>query len=240
MSQDEAPNATRSHIPAGETPCDRLGLLIVSEVRFLREALAELLHPNPMVTVLGLCENIEEAIRNTVSQQPDIVLLDAGFTDGAGAARRLRRVVPDLSIVVMAVSETAENVISWAEAGAIGYVPQTAALADLVGILVRIARGDQICSAQIASGLLRHVARTARSSPGSPLAPAVPLTRREREIGLLIGAGLSNKDIARKLNIGVATAKSHVHNLLIKMNVQRRGQAANRIGLGGGGLDGLF
>jgi DNA-binding NarL/FixJ family response regulator len=131
-------------------------------------------------------------------------------------------------------------VISWAEAGAIGYVPQTAALADLVGILVRIARGDQICSAQIVSGLLRHVARTARSSPGSPPAPAAPLTRREREIGLLIGAGLSNKDIARKLNIGVATAKSHVHNLLNKMNVQRRGQAANRIGLGDGGLDGSF
>jgi DNA-binding NarL/FixJ family response regulator len=224
----------------------RLKLLIVSEVRFLREALAELLRRDPTVAVLGLCANLNEAIAGSLSQQPDIVLLDAGFRDGATAVRRLRDAAPEPCVVVLAVAETAENIIAWAEAGVTGYVPQTTALADLVGILVSISHGDQVCSAQIASGLLRHVARTARSDPGgstpggsipgvSPLGPAATLTKREQEISLLIGAGLSNKEIARRLDIGVATTKSHVHNLLSKMNVQRRGQAAARLGTSGSG-----
>ena len=166
-----------------------------------------------------------------------MVLLDAAFCDGPTAVRQLRAAVPESPVVVLAVDETPETVIAWAEAGAIGYVPQTTALADLVGILVSISRGSQLCSAQIAFGLLRHVARTARSDPaGSTTAPAATLTRREREIGLLIGAGLSNKEIARRLDIGVATTKSHVHNLLGKMNVQHRGQAAARLGTSGSGM----
>jgi DNA-binding NarL/FixJ family response regulator len=214
----------------------RLTLLIVSEVRFLREALAELLRRDPTVIVLGLCADLDEAIAGNLSHQPDIVLLDAGFRDGTTAVRRLRDVAPKSSVVVLAVAETTENIIAWAEAGVTGYVPQTTALADLVGILASIHNGHQVCSAGIASGLLRHVARNARSghadfTPG----PATTLTKREREIILLIGAGLSNKEIARRLNIGVATAKSHVHNLLGKMNVQRRGQAAARLGTSGGG-----
>jgi DNA-binding NarL/FixJ family response regulator len=204
-----------------------LSLLIVSEVRFLREALAELLRRDSAVAVLGLYADIDQAIAGSFSQQPDIVLLDASFPDGAAAVRRLHIAVPGPLVVVLAVAETAENVIAWAEAGATGYVPQTTALADLVSILVAISHGDQVCSTRIASGLLRHVGRIARSTgPGSTPEPAAQLTKREHEISVLISAGLSNKEIARRLDIGVATTKSHVHNLLNKMNVQRRGQAA--------------
>jgi DNA-binding NarL/FixJ family response regulator len=209
----------------------RLTLLIVSEVRFLREALAELLSRDPTVMVLGLCADLDEAIGSSISQLPDIVLLDAGFRDGATAVRRIRDAAPQPCVVVLAVAETTENIIAWAEAGVTGYVPQTTGLADLVGILHAIRNGGQVCSAGIASGLLRHVARNARSEQrNSTPGPAATLTRREQEISLLIGAGLSNKEIARRLDIGVATTKSHVHNLLGKMNVQRRGQAAARLG----------
>jgi len=212
----------------------RLGLLIVSEVRFLREALAELLRRDPAVAVLGLCADLDEAIIGSLSHKPDIVLLDASLREGTNATRRLRAAAPEPSVVALAVAETAENIIAWAEAGITGYVPQTTALADLVGILVSISHGKQVCSARIASGLLRHVARTARPDQGgSTQGPAATLTKREREIRLLIGAGLSNKEIARQLDIGVATTKSHVHNLLSKMNVQRRGQAAAQLGPAG-------
>jgi len=217
----------------------RLTLLIVSEVRFLREALAELLSRDPSVTVLGLCADVDEAIDATISQLPDIVLLDAGFRDGTTAVRRIRDAAPESYVVVLAVAETTETIIAWAEAGVTGYVPQTTALADLVGILHGIRNGGQVCSAGIASGLLRHVARNARSGPRNPIPrPAATLTRREHEISLLIGAGLSNKEIARRLDIGVATTKSHVHNLLSKMNVQRRGQAAARLGTSGNAAEG--
>jgi DNA-binding NarL/FixJ family response regulator len=217
----------------------RLTLLIVSEVRFLREALAELLRRDPTVLVLGICATLDEAIHGMVSSPPDIVLLDAGYPDGTTAVRQLRDAVPDSGVVVLAVAETTENIIAWAEAGVIGYVPQTTALADLVKILHGIRNGGQVCSAGIAAGLIRHVAQNARTGPTSLNArPILVLTRREQEISLLIGAGLSNKEIARRLDIGVATAKSHVHNLLSKMNVQSRGQAVARLGLSGNGMNG--
>jgi DNA-binding NarL/FixJ family response regulator len=203
-------------------------------VRFLREALAEPLRRDPTVAVLGLCADLDEAIAGSLLHQPDIVLLDASFRNGTTAVRRIRDAAPEPCVVVLAVAETTENIIAWAEAGVTGYVPQTTALADLVGILVSIRNGDQVCSAGIASGLLRHVARNARSDLRG-FTPAPALTKREREISLLISAGLSNKEIARRLDIGVATTKSHVHNLLTKMNVQRRGQAAARLGTSGSG-----
>ncbi len=217
----------------------RLKLLIVSEIRFLREALAELLGRDPTVAVLGLCADLGEAIAGSLARQPDIVLLDAGFRDGPAAVRRFLDAAPEPHVVVLAVAETTENIITWAEAGVAGYVPQTTALADLVGVLVSISHGGQVCSAQIASGLLRHVARTVRSDPGGSIpGPAATLTKREREVSLLIRAGLSNKEIARRLDIGLATTKSHVHNLLGKMNVQRRSQATALLGTSGSGLAG--
>jgi DNA-binding NarL/FixJ family response regulator len=229
----------RPEVLSTATGAQRLRLLIVSEVRFLREALAELLRRDPKVAVLGLCADLGEAIAGSLSQGPDIVLFDAGFHDGTSVVRRLSEAAPETCVVVLAVAETTESIIAWAEAGVKGYVPQTAALADLVNILVNIRDGDQVCSSRIASGLMRHVARIARAeqeSAGS--GPAIALTKREREISLLIGAGLSNKEIARQLDIGVATAKSHVHNLLGKMNVQRRTQAAARLSTFGDGSAG--
>jgi DNA-binding NarL/FixJ family response regulator len=235
----EAPGGAQQAATNSADTDRRLSLLIVSEVRFLREALAELLRRDPSIAVTGLCADIDEAIEGSVACQPDLVLLDAGFQNGPAAVRRLREVTPGARIVALAVAETTENIIAWSQAGMTGYVPQTTALADLVGTLVSINRGDQICSARIVSGLLRHVGRSARSEQieSSP-ARAPRLTKREREISLLIGAGLSNKEIARRLDIGLATTKSHVHNLLAKMNAQSRGQAAARLDRSGGNMAG--
>ena len=192
-----APNKVTDGTPPSEAlrtakEGQHLGLLISSEVRFLREALSEVLRRESAVAVLALCADLEEAIARGLSQQPDIVLLDASFRDGVTAARRLRAAVPQACVVVLAVAETTENIIAWAEAGVTGYVPQTTALVDLVDILISISHGNQVCSAQITSRLLRHVARTAQHDHGEApyQEPTATLTKREREISVLIGAGL--------------------------------------------------
>jgi len=107
-------------------------------------------------------------------------------------------------------------------------VPRAASVEDLVAALESVGRGELLCSAQTAAALLRRVAALAagRSAPAQPLSN---LTRREREIGGLLEAGLSNKDIAVQLGIEVATVKNHVHNVLEKLQVHRRGQAAARL-----------
>jgi len=128
------------------------------------------------------------------------------------------------------VRETKEDVIAWAEAGVIGYVPNTAALADLGRFIVDIHGGEQPCSGRVAAELLRRIAVTESLGIGrNTPSPAVALTRRERQAAELIATGLSDKEIARRLNISLATAKAHVHNLLGKLNVQRRGQVVVRL-----------
>jgi DNA-binding NarL/FixJ family response regulator len=208
----------------------RLRIIVVSQVRFLREGLAEILERDRSVSVVGLSADLAAVVASSPALRPDIVLLDAAYPKGTAAIKQSHDVIPDLRIVVFAVRETEEDIIAWAEAGAIGYVPNTAAVADLVRLVTNIHDGQQPCSDRVAGGLLRRIALTASFGNGrSTLFPASTLTARERETAELITIGLSDKEIARRLNIGVGTTKSHVHNLLGKLNVQRRGQVLARL-----------
>jgi two-component system nitrate/nitrite response regulator NarL len=217
----EAANAQPSEFP--------IRISIISDVRFLRESLAEVLPREGTLSISGLFTNLQEALVLIVDNQPDIVLLDETLPGGLTAIGQIRRVAPQTTVVVIAVAETAEEVIAWAEAGAAGYIPKTAGLADIVPLLVDIRRGGQPCSPSVVAGLLRQLSYGATTANGVNHNMTSPptLTAREVQIAQMIVAGMSNKDIARNLNIGVATAKTHVHHLLGKLNVQRRGQAAS-------------
>ena len=216
--------------PMGVVETRPLRIAIVSEVRFRREILAEFLERDASVSVVGLCADLAEVVALSPPLQADVVLVDADLPDGAAAARRTRQIKPDIRLIAYAVRETKDDVIAWAEAGVIGYIPNTVASADLVRLIVDIHGGEQPCSGRVAAELLRRIAVTESLGIGrnGPI-PAVPLTRRERETAELIATGLSDKEIARRLNISVATAKLHVHNLLGKLNVQRRGQVVVRM-----------
>jgi DNA-binding NarL/FixJ family response regulator len=203
-----------------------LKIIIASEVRFLRESLAEILGRNRAMLVIGHAQDSGQMLSLSHELRPDMVLLDAAVRNGIGAVRQLRETMARPRIVVFAVSESIESVVDWAEAGINGYISSNAALADLNSLVTEIEAGRQACSESVSAGLIRRIAATA-VWPGGRKSPPAKLTRRELEIIGLIGTGLSNKEIARRLNIGVATTKSHVHSVLNKLNLQRRGQAAN-------------
>ena len=116
--------------------------------------------------------------------------------------------------------------LAWAEAGIAGYVPNTASVDDLVLLIGQILRGEQTSPARIVGSLLRRVASAGR---GAPATPDPSLTRRELEILRLVGAGLTNKDIARRLGISLGTTKSHVHNLLGKLSFSRRAEVITHL-----------
>jgi DNA-binding NarL/FixJ family response regulator len=170
---------------------------------------------------------VSEAVSRSRIEQPEFVLLDAGLDNGLEAVAQFRRILPRLRVIALAVADTEQSIVAWAEAGVAGYIPRSAALGDLVHMLTDISKGRQPCPSSVTFGTLRRLAHLdgAKGQRGDDRI-AAPLTGRELEISALIGAGLSNKEIARRLNIGVSTTKSHVHNLLGKLNVQRRGQIA--------------
>jgi two-component system, NarL family, nitrate/nitrite response regulator NarL len=205
----------------------RLRILVVWAVRFTRESLAEILERDPLVSVVGQCASLAEATALSSSLRADVILLDGRIPEGPAAVRRALDVAPDLRIIACSVRETEEDIIGWAEAGVIGYIPRTAALAEFVRLMIDIHNGEQITSGRIVTGLLRRIALSARRHPNRDANfPILALTKREREAAELIRSGLSDKEIARQLNISLATTKSHVHNLLGKLNVQRRSQVA--------------
>lgn len=204
-----------------------LRVVLVWGVRFTAESLAETLERDPSVSVVGLCTDLSEAGALSAALQADIILLDARITDGIAALRRALDVAPGMRVVVSAVRETEDDVVAWAEAGAIGYIPRTTPLCDFVRLIVEIHSGEQMCSGRIAAGLLRRITHTAcRSNSRNGLLKVPVLTKRERQAAELIKCGLSDKEIARRLNISVATTKVHVHNLLTKLNLRRRTQVA--------------
>ena len=213
---------------AGALPRDTLHLhiAVVSGVRFLREALAETLERDPLVSIVGLCTDLIEAVALRPILQPDVVLVDATIPDGPNVLRRALDIAPDMRIVTFAVRETEDHIVAWAEAGVIGYIPSTAALADLARLVMEIHSGEQVCSGRVAAGLLRHIALSARGNGRNATFLPPGLTERERLVAELVGTGLSNKEIARQLSISLTTTKSHVHMLLGKLNVRRRKQVA--------------
>lgn len=211
-----------------ERPGSALRIVIASEVRFVRESLSEILGRDDAIAVVGECHDSTQLLIVCRDLQPDMVLLDASFQDGLTTARRLREMWAGLRIVVFAIRESVESVLVWVEAGVAGYIPSSAAAADLRAMVANIGAGRQPCSDLVAAGLLRRIAATAAGPPNHIMGPQA-LTPRELEVVRLISTGLSNKEIARRLNIGLATTKSHVHNALGKLNVRRRGQVATWI-----------
>jgi two-component system, NarL family, nitrate/nitrite response regulator NarL len=201
-------------------------VVVAADVRFYREGLADLISRHHTCAVLGIAANRPETLDRVRECSPDIVLLDAAMPDGLATVAEIAGQAPDVKVVVTALAETALTVLEWAEAGVAGYVPRDASLSDLIDTIERTARGELRCSAQVAAGLLRRLWTLSRVANERVAGPVAQLTRREQEIMRLIEQGMSNKDIARQLGIGVATAKSHVHHILEKLQVSRRAQAA--------------
>jgi two-component system, NarL family, nitrate/nitrite response regulator NarL len=201
-------------------------ILLVSRVQLYSSAIAALLGGQTDVTLVGAaspCDDIAGALDVT---QADVVLLDAGNKEALGFAQRLILDRPQTRILGFGVDDSAGNVIACAQAGLWGYVPSTASLVDLIAAAKRVAHGDTVCSAAMADGIFRYVRSAYLVTPGRP---EVSLTHRQQQIVQLIGEGLSNKEIARRLSLGNSTVKNHVHDILDRLQVSRRGEVAARI-----------
>jgi two-component system nitrate/nitrite response regulator NarL len=204
-----------------------VSVLVIADVRLYREGLVHAIGHRDEVEVVGTAASSQDAVLQFADLRPDVVLVDVATTDGLSAVRGVVESVPNARVVAVASPETESDVIAYAEAGASGYVPRNGGLADLRAVIMSAARGEALISPRVTAGLLRRLADLA-SSDGRT-APAGRLTPREAEILELIDQGLSNKQIARRLSIAVSTVKNHVHSILDKLQVERRGEAVARL-----------
>ena len=202
-----------------------ISVLILSDIRLYRDGLAEVLARRRSIAVVGSAAEREEGVGLAVELEPEVVLVDMAMPESLATVRELRAHVPGARVVALGVPEVEREVIDCAEAGVAGYVTRERSLADMVEAIQRAARGEALCSPAMTATLLRRVATLAAER-----APEhAPLTARELEIVRLIDEGLSNKQIAQRLCIEIATVKNHVHHILEKLKVRRRSEAAARV-----------
>jgi two-component system, NarL family, nitrate/nitrite response regulator NarL len=202
-------------------------VLMVAHIRLYREGLADMLREEPRIDVVGTASGADEAVAALREQEPDVVLLDMAIPDNVWLVRALVAAVPGTKVVALAVPEVEREVLACAEAGVAGYVTREGSIEDVVAAVESVARGEMLCSPRMAATLLQRVATLALER--SPQSIESRLTRREIEILDLIDQGLSNKEIARRLTIELSTVKNHVHNVLEKLHVSRRSEAAARV-----------
>lgn len=213
----------------------RLRLILVADVCLYREGLAHSLALRADAHVLGTAADGPAALELVRRHGGALVLLDMVTPGAPGIARDVRDADSLARVVALAVDECHDQVLACAEAGLAGYVPRTATMEELIETLQRVARGELVCPPSITGSLFRRVGALAGrpEPPASAPAPPPHLTPRECEIVALIDQGLSNKEISRRLRIGPSTVKNHIHNLLEKLHVSRRGAAAARMRLAG-------
>lgn len=189
-------------------------LLIADDHAVVRMGLSALLGVQPDFAIVGQAKDGEQAVRETVRLNPDVVVMDLLMpkTDGVEATRLLRTRVPRTRVLVLTSYATSDGIAQALEAGAAGAVMKTAENAELVAAIRKVAAGERYVSPEIQ--------RLMDTDP-----PVAPLTERQREVLHSLTRGLTNRDIASQLGISVRSVEEHVNNLLEKIGATNRAEA---------------
>jgi DNA-binding NarL/FixJ family response regulator len=203
-------------------------VLLVDDQSLFREGLRTLLSVQADLEVVAEAGNGEEALRQAAKALPDVVLMDLQMPvlDGVAATRRLRAEMPECRVIVLTTFDNDEYVFEGLRAGAVGYLLKDAPSEKLVEAIRAAARGESFLQPSVAAKVIAEFARMSEQAPARPQPLVEPLSDRELEILRLVATGASNKEIASLLFIAEGTVKNHITNILGKLEVRDRTQAA--------------
>lgn len=198
-------------------------VLIVDDHLVVRTGIRALLALEPDIEVVGEARNGREAVAEALRFQPDVILMDLVMPelDGIAAIERILSNQPRARILVLTSFEADDKVFPAIRAGALGYTLKDFGPADLVRAIQRVYRGESSLHPTIARRVLQELAHPSQHPP-----TAEPLTEREVEVLRLVAQGESNHEIAAALGIGEGTVRVHVSNILSKLHLASRTQAA--------------
>ncbi|MFZ1043092.1 MAG: response regulator transcription factor [Anaerolineales bacterium] len=200
-------------------------ILIADDHKLFRQGLISLMRTREdMVEVVGEAETGEEAVRMAEQLRPDVILMDIYMPqmDGLQAAKEIRFLFPEIAIVMLTSSERDGHLYEAVEIGVSGYLLKSLDADELFDLLNGVIKGETAMTRAMASKLLKSVANhIADENKGEQ-----SLTERELFVLRLVASGASNQEIAQKLTISINTVKSHLKNILEKLQLENRTQAA--------------
>lgn len=207
----------------------RTRILLIEDNRLLRERIAAALNDHgdfEVVAVAEIGDTIESLKR--AGTPPDVILLDLGLekANSLQLMALLQTELPRAQVIAMDILPEHDDIVEFVEAGGAGFILKSASLQEYVTTILAVSRGEKVLPPILTASLFTHIVESALKAAAESPAGAVQLTRRERQIVDLIAQGSSNKEIAARLHIATHTVKSHVHNILEKLDLNSRLQIA--------------
>ena len=200
-------------------------VLIADDHKLFRQGLISLMKTREdLVEVIGEAETGEDAVRLAEQLHPDVVLMDIYMPhgDGLNATKEIRERFPGIAVVILTASENDEHLYEAVKLGVSGYLLKSLDAKELFELLAGIIEGEAAMTRSMATRLLKGVAKRSMDVTRGEEA----LTERELTVLRLVASGASNSKIAEKLSISVNTVKSHLKNILSKLQLENRTQAA--------------
>lgn len=212
-----------------------INLLLVNETLLMGNVIAAALEGEPDINIVGCVISIDEALEIVRDKEVDVALVSTRLPE-LGALKLTNAITelkPSTKVLALGLTEEKQSVLRYVEAGATGYILKDDSLEDLIETVRAAQDGKVFVSPQIAAAIMERLSGLARmfSDVENNIANATDLTSRELEVLKLISEGRTNQQIAESLVIEIGTVKNHVHNILDKLNVSSRREAAAYLAL---------
>jgi NarL family two-component system response regulator LiaR len=201
-----------------------ISVLLVDDHSMVREGIRAFLVTQPDITVVGEADSGEEAIKLAAQHVPDVVLMDLIMPgmDGVEATRRIKQVSPRSQVVVLTSYHEDEHIFPALKAGALSYILKDISAQELASAVRKAAVGEAVLHPRVAARVIKEL----QGKRADALNPFTELSERELEVLKLIADGMSNADMAARLFLSEKTIKGHVSNILSKLHLVDRTQAA--------------
>jgi two-component system response regulator DevR len=202
----------------------KLQVYLLAENRLFREALSRILNKRTDIRVSGAAPFSLTQMETIAEQKPDILLSDSGALSGmqSGFLPQLRKVLPELKVVMIGMDADREVFLHSVKQGAVGYVLKDASAAEVATAVRAVINDEAFCPQNLLMTLFAAVAHPGLTDSSALVKRELGLSRREQQLTRMIGQGLTNKEIASQLNLSEQTVKNHVHRMLRKVGAKDR------------------
>ena len=206
----------------------KIRILVIEDNRVLRDGITAMLNGETDMRVVATIGSGNSVLLKAGRTRPHVILLDVSLKNynELSVVQSVRNNLPGVKVIGMGFVPSQSDIVEFVEAGAAGFIMKDATVKEFLETIRSVAQGARVLPPSLTNSLFSHVVQfSIKKRPGT-IASAVRMTNREREIIVLISDGLSNKQIADRLNIATFTVKSHVHNILEKLALHSRLQIA--------------
>lgn len=207
----------------------KIRLLIIEDNRLLRDGIHSILKAHKDIIIIAASGDGKHTLLKIKELKPNVILLDLGLRsqNSLHVVEIVKKDFPDAKIIVMDLAPVQADILQYVKAGANGFILKDASLNDFLITIRTVADGSTVLPPLLVDSLFSQIVDHAVREGKTKLKEAVRMTAREREVIVLLGEGLTNKEIAQKIHVSTFTIKSHIHNIMEKLALHTRLEIAN-------------